>query len=162
MLGPGPWIARAGAGPEPARFGHGGGVVELAGESVGLMGVAAERDCHSAFFAPPASDLRAKGLFSIDFQRPAAASKHTQGVTELLFERDWIELAGCRRPVAEWIVDMSQDGEHIAAFDQSGYFREILPDDLGRLALVVKARYPGKLLPDRQAVQRTERHLEPS
>src|SRR5260370_35671666 len=113
LLGPGPGIKCAVGGAETAGQGHGGSGKEAAGESVRFVGVASERDCYSALVAPPPDDLRAERRFGVDFQRPAAARKHAQGVTEFLLERCGVESPGCSWPVAHRVIDVSEHGESL-------------------------------------------------
>src|SRR4249919_4349990 len=76
-----------------------------------VVGVAAEGDHLAALVPPPIHDLavtaetlgRATG---VDLQGPTAISKCTQGLTELIFERERIEGPGLGRPVADRVVDV--------------------------------------------------------
>jgi len=115
---------------EAAGFGHSCGVLESAGESLRFMGVAAERDRRSALVAPPTGDFRAEWHSGVDFQYPTAVRKHAQGMTELILERSGIEGPGGRWPVPEWVIDVSEHGERIGAFDEAGYLGEVIPDNL--------------------------------
>src|SRR5258708_7351812 len=144
------------AGPEAMGLSHGCGFGEAARKRSRVVGVAPERDRRPAFFAPPADGLRAEPPAGVDLQCPVTVSKRSQGVTELILERVRIERSGPGRPVADRVVDVGENGEHIGACDQAGDLGQVRPDDLGRWPLAVQVRPFEEPLAGRQEVQGTE------
>jgi len=148
------------AGLEAVGLYHGRRFGEAVREASRDVGVTSKGDRSSAFFAPPANWFWVELPTGVDFQCPTALSKYAQGVTEFILERVGIEGPASRWPVAERVVDVSEHGEYIGAFDETGYLGQVLPDDLGRWSLSVQVWHLRELPTERQAVQRTEHSVE--
>src|ERR1039458_9146366 len=75
------------AGSEAVGLSHGRRLGEAVRQHSRVVGVTSKRDRSSAFFVPPANDLRVERHLGADLQCPTAVSKRSQCVTELILER---------------------------------------------------------------------------
>ena len=155
-----PEVMRVPAGPEAGCIGHGHRLAEAVRKGGRLMRVAPERDRLPAFLVPPSDDLRVDLPSRVDLQRPIAVSKHAQRVTKFVPERFRIERPSGCWPVTDGVVDVGQHGERVGAADQSGYFGQVLPDDIGGRSPRVQVGHLAEPLLEGQAVLGTEHSVE--
>src|SRR5216683_781074 len=97
--------------PEPAGFGHRGGVGEAAGHLRRLVRVAAITYRLSATLIPPAHHLRAQRHPGVVLQRPAGPGQRGEHRPVLLLEHARIEGPGAARPGPDRIVDVREHSE---------------------------------------------------
>jgi hypothetical protein len=95
---------------EAEVLGHGHGFVEVAGEPVGGMGVAAERDRAAAFFGPLLGNPWPDRAADVELECSAAAGDRPHRVAELVFEPFRVKRPfPVFRPVPDRVLDVAEE-----------------------------------------------------
>jgi len=125
-----------------------------------VVGVAGEGDCLAALLPPPAQDLGVQRHPGVDLEGLARLGQSTKHVPVLLAEIIRVMRFSVLRPVTDRVVDVGEDVEAVELGDQQRGFRQVAPQDPGRILVAEAVGDLGEAAPGRRGVHRGEHPVE--